>query len=538
MGSDTTPAAPAAAQTTEPAPTPAVAVATPPVPAAPEPPTTPRAADCAAMIYSPGLFEKEDGKSLTHFAERVARALDQQDAVVGLKFATLPARLEAYGEESRKREVEVREIVRVAGDGRREITHRIYFLDYETELVAAKTEHNWFTETWALGSTLWTMGVRYATHGLRARSLSPNQKAAVAVAGAGLVLLTGAFVFALVQALAMIKVDVPAPEFSWAWFWTGLAEASRVLEPITLPLGGEYVSRLVVWSAGLVAIFAHGLAGCVNAVWVWLDAMKAWLLAGGIGLLSIKRVRAELERGLNLFLMSARYFIAGRGRVKCTGRFNDLLEHVAETNAGRVDVVGYSMGSLVALDALFPWIGTPAKRCALVRTLTTIGCPFDFVRAFWPAYFEGRAAGATGLRWVNVYSPLDLLGSNFVNAPGPAPVAMRGINACSPDTSDKPAAAVPGEAGAAGEQAAAPDALAAPPAQDALVANDAARPDVNLFYDHLGRRELRWTEALGGEAFSAHSQYWVRGDPEAESCLSAVVAVVYGPQATGTRPAT
>jgi hypothetical protein len=51
----------------------------------------------------------------------------------------------------------------------------------------------------------------------------------------------------------------------------------------------------------------------------------------------------------------------------------------------------------------------------------TIGCPFDFVRTFWTQYFdkdrefEKRDMPKEPIKWLNVFSPLDVLGSNFRN---------------------------------------------------------------------------------------------------------------------------
>ena len=52
-----------------------------------------------------------------------------------------------------------------------------------------------------------------------------------------------------------------------------------------------------------------------------------------------------------------------------------------------------------------------------MRTIATIGCPFDLVRMLVPAYPAGRRKGTDGdPHWVNVYTPTDLLASNFADA--------------------------------------------------------------------------------------------------------------------------
>jgi hypothetical protein len=441
-----------------------------------------RAKECAAVIYAPGLFEKEDGRSLAHFAERLARALDQQSAEVAARYEARPASVEVYGGGG---EAELREIVRSVPGGEPEVTHRVYFLDYQSELSAARGGENWVSEAWALATTLWVMSWRFFAHGGRARSLAPSQKAATAVAGAALGVLAAYLVWVVAQGLGILAGGAKTPTPPMDWFWGLVAWADGVLAPLTRLWWGGWADRALA--------FLSGAAGAVGEA---IEAWDAWLIAAGLGVLSFKRVRVELARGIDLFLLTARYFISGRGRAACTGRFHDLLEHVAEENAGPIDVVGYSMGSLVAIDALFPWRGLPRGRGGRVRALTTIGCPFDFVRAFWPDYFEGREAGV-GTRWINVYSPVDLLGSNFCDQAGAVERATRGINT-------RATAPQPGQAAAE------------------------AAPGVNVAYDHLGRVSLSWLDAFTFEALVAHSQYWVRGDARAESCLGVVVAELYG----------
>jgi len=200
------------------------------------------------------------------------------------------------------------------------------------------------------------------------------------------------------------------------------------------------------------------------------------------------------------YLRFGRYMESATVRATCTGIFNELLEHLLGRPSSRVDVVAYSLGSLVTLDALFPADGQRTARATRIATLTTVGCPFDLVRTFWPAYFAGREVCAPDLKWFNVYSPVDLLGSNFTNADGLIEKPTHGINAADPLH------------------------VAAPTAPESL---PSIAPALNLFYDPMGRRELGLVDALLGGAYRAHAQYWVPGQPAAESCYKRFVPLVY-----------
>lgn len=77
-------------------------------------------------------------------------------------------------------------------------------------------------------------------------------------------------------------------------------------------------------------------------------------------------------------------------------------------------MIAYSFGSLVALDNLFPAGWQPVNRIEAVDTLVTIGCPYDIVRMLWPNYFTNRQRMPGRPRvWINIYSPADILASNF-----------------------------------------------------------------------------------------------------------------------------
>lgn len=89
---------------------------------------------------------------------------------------------------------------------------------------------------------------------------------------------------------------------------------------------------------------------------------------------------------------------------------------------GPIHLVGFSFGSLVLLDALFPQrsrdgetLVDPNLRdlASMVTSLTTIGCPADFARLYWPRWFEDRWPYPSNLEWINVLNASDVFGSNF-----------------------------------------------------------------------------------------------------------------------------
>jgi pimeloyl-ACP methyl ester carboxylesterase len=153
-------------------------------------------------------------------------------------------------------------------------------------------------------------------------------------------------------------------------------------------------------SADIVGKIVAALLVITVGVGSGIPAIKSW----------IDRVGAETVSALA-------YLRVGNQRNAIVGRLAELIEHIGEEEPHyrRIDIIGNSFGTLVALDALFPHGRLPDTRFKLVCGLVTIGCPFDAVRTFVPEYVEGRYA-AVDIR-LNVYSPIDVLGSDFVEDP-------------------------------------------------------------------------------------------------------------------------
>ncbi len=84
---------------------------------------------------------------------------------------------------------------------------------------------------------------------------------------------------------------------------------------------------------------------------------------------------------------------------------------------GPIHLLGYSFGSLVVYEAMFPRVSSGAGPvpAQAVQSLTTIGCPLDIVRLYEPDYVKGRAPQRDGIAWKNVFNPADIMSSNLMN---------------------------------------------------------------------------------------------------------------------------
>jgi hypothetical protein len=129
------------------------------------------------------------------------------------------------------------------------------------------------------------------------------------------------------------------------------------------------------------------------------------------------RIRQSFTNSAIEYICTLEYLNMDSRKAVLGGHLTDLLEHIAENRSYRhVHILAYSFGTVLALDQLYPTSWPPGPRFGQVHTFMTIGCPFDLIRLFWPNYFQSRF-GLKGVpqRWLNVYAPMDVLGSNFRN---------------------------------------------------------------------------------------------------------------------------
>jgi len=111
------------------------------------------------------------------------------------------------------------------------------------------------------------------------------------------------------------------------------------------------------------------------------------------------------------FLAVDYYIRSGAGAPQLSGQLRDLIDWMRDQRDGadrkyrRIDVAGYSMGSILSFNALFPTGAVdPGGPIAAVQTLVTIGSPFDAVRLIRPRYFRGRSwLPDHPAKWLNVY---------------------------------------------------------------------------------------------------------------------------------------
>jgi hypothetical protein len=147
-----------------------------------------------------------------------------------------------------------------------------------------------------------------------------------------------------------------------------------------------------------------------DAVALSLTAMSTWVLA---------RFEPTLRNAAVATQNVLDYAEDERHAQGVTSCLADALDAILEQEPTRqINIAGYSLGALVALDYLCPRASTSPdlvdQRCReAVRVVVTIGCPLDFIRLFLPSYAANRITRTPNATWTNIYIPADVLGSSF-----------------------------------------------------------------------------------------------------------------------------
>jgi hypothetical protein len=449
----------------------------------------PSTSNPAAILYAPSINELVGQGVIDGLAHRIARTLKHQDEVPLVDYDVRVVPTEPYADSTGF--TEVREVLRSVPGGQPVVIIRVYNLDYQPALAGKQPEGNVFSQVFSVARVWAWMMYIFLQRIFTVKSINRNQKTAVFAGAMLMFALTLCLAWLIVTAVQAAVQQVGAnPEI--------LPKLHAIIPPSFGPHLKAHLKDIYDHSPPSLKCFEKVFYE--TAQWIrhkGISIVSGLLVLAGVVGLSFKPLRTAATQLIGMFLSFNRYLDNGLGRATCTGKFNDLLEHILEKEPRRVDIIAYSMGSLIALDALFPSGGDPNYRLGYITTVSTVGCPFDIVRTFWPDYFAGRTISGQSLKWINVFSPVDLLGSNFANDDGDA--ATRGINATCP----------------------AGNALPEEMKQNALI------PKVNLDYDHAGRKELNLPDAIFGGAYLAHSQYWVQDNPYAESCFNVLIPNIY-----------
>jgi len=380
----------------------------------PEAPPVVETNEREAIIFIPAIGKPWDDPSIEGVARRISIAIDRQSITEKAKTHVEVAEQD-YGSSFK---CKMFTIVKKDANGDRPLID-VFGLDYNDTLVESYVKRTLFTKTLLLVVTL-IDGFRRLLFRFyrRGKSLKEKLQLAYGLMIAGLlvvylVILITAVVSSVEQ---LIKKSPPANQQTQTTSKPGPTTA-------VVPPAEAGVSDTVF---GGINTVAGGVWDGIRSVWTFIRTQRSLfppiiVLLTAVGF--VVPPKAQLKERISLaatnYLCLIHYLNWGERSHAIGGKLEALIEHLVERDQvyKKIHIIGYSFGSIVAVDNLFGLGRKPIDRFERIDTLVTIGCPFDIIRTYWPAYFTGRQSGGSAeLKWINVYSPIDILSSNFADA--------------------------------------------------------------------------------------------------------------------------
>lgn len=183
---------------------------------------------------------------------------------------------------------------------------------------------------------------------------------------------------------------------------------ARWLDLVALGTIGSVAYWLVIGMAALgFSIVLEEIAG-----WMVIPAALLLVLAEAVR----KPFLEPFDRWAIEAFAGAEYQIDDKRFLAVPNAILDAIAYARQRNYGAVDLLTFSLGSLLATDTIFPR-GERGPTCAPGLTIDnwiTIGLPYDLIRHHLPAYFENRQPPRVRYsNWINVVVQDDFLGTAF-----------------------------------------------------------------------------------------------------------------------------
>jgi hypothetical protein len=463
-------------------------------------PSSPPVTAPLCLIYLPPILANDPQAELDVVGAKLAVAIDRQARVGAHVYRTVSDFVEVRGKKEK-----VCRILRMdpAGSNHHPLAD-IFMVDYRPELLSrfrdAMLAKKCVLTGIGLCEMIWRMLTREVGRG-RHRLLSPRQRLQSVVALAMLAVFAGYLTLMLVGGASIVHdtvFDQPRlPSQAPQSLLSFLVSAGQLVM-------GEY--------EGLGKAFRGWLEDPLETGKKLLDPLSqaselTLVGAGGLTLLGRGRLRVLLNRLSEELLAFVYYLSFADRRAEITGEVDDFIEGLVESGPrySRFAVMGYSFGSIVALDVFCPADGVRARRLDHVDTLITIGSPHDFILTYWTDYFANRdPAHRLPENWLNIYSPIDVLSSQFEKT--------------TPGRTNAPSSGLENSFGKSGL-------LAHGPTEELV------------FREHSATEELTLSSLVCLRGLRAHSLYWSPDDPRDRNCFNLIAPRLFPGEITAPPPA-
>ncbi|WP_196889370.1 hypothetical protein [Aureivirga sp. CE67] len=136
-----------------------------------------------------------------------------------------------------------------------------------------------------------------------------------------------------------------------------------------------------------------------------------------VALVFFPEMHENMTKMSSKYLCVDHYLSYGKNKLEIIGKLETLISKVDENKESTtLELHSYSFGSIILLDLIFPYKRVPLQTIQRnVSKIVTIGCPYDFIKQYYPNYFANRneSDAMKKVVWQNVFCQADVFSSNF-----------------------------------------------------------------------------------------------------------------------------
>lgn len=329
-----------------------------------------------AIIYVPGFGYDYFGISSELYSYRYKSALDKSNKDKFKKYFIEHSKFK-YGKDDRYSS-NISSIVEYSdNDNSKNVVCKFYEFEYSEDLTRRFNERNIFVRSLLLFFVLIKKLPKFfQVFFIRKSTLSLVQKAEIVHFSIIFTLIALLGILTLPSLISYFIELVNAALHTW-----GSANAVQI--KLYLP---EMLSRLIVSITAVILIFFPKFKSSVSGIATEFICLDYFLNVS--------------EKKLDII-----------------GKLETLIEKISENEAYEsIELHGHSFGCILILDLIYPYGSTPVLRVRdEIKHIVTIGCPYDFIKAYYPYYFENRVSHKHMklANWYNIYSEIDVFSSNF-----------------------------------------------------------------------------------------------------------------------------
>ena len=350
-------------------------------------------------IYVPGLGDGLVDVSLYNYASHFSKTLDKNEEDKKYQYSVKFEKTNFDETDEEHSEVAIISKSHTNNPADSEVVYKIYEYSYEQEFLKTYSNKSMLSKAFRLCWGILKMIPVFLWSFVKGKGLNKKQKRQSLYFFFILITLS-ILVFFLLPSIMAILLD------NFSGIRNSISQTLHEKIQFEVLQDNIYYSRFINFTRDVIIFFK--------------DFSKYSISVASATALLYPKFQEQLSLASTEYLCVHYYLKYGEEKNKLIGGLSNLVEKISESedNYTDLEIHAHAFGSVIAIDALFPKSQNQVDKRVRkeVTQLLTIGCPFDFIRVYYPDYFTGRESAINEIKnWYNVNCELDVLSSNFRN---------------------------------------------------------------------------------------------------------------------------